>query len=337
MNNIFCVTHVGKVNDLRGLAPWVEADLFYCFMATHDRHHDVDQDRLWVVLQGEIHTLLPIYCAEDIDPRNSKGGRIHFSDHFVIVGDQNGCIAHEVRISQIDPLGPQNTVYLQKQGMEEYTFYMIEKFTPLDMNNSNMRLIESLNRTGVLRTPAVEEAFLAVDRKDFVIEKYSGSTYVDKPLPIGFGQTISQPYTVAFLLELLAPQIGDRILDVGSGSGWTTALLAHLVGPEGQVWGVERIPELVQLGKNNIAKYSYQNVEIVEAGPEIGLKEYAPYDRILVSAAADEIPPGLLAQLKIGGVLVLPIRNAIWKVKRKSETEANIEKFEGFVFVPLIK
>lgn len=173
---------------------------------------------------------------------------------------------------------------------------------------------------------------MKVDRKDFVLKEYESEAYEDYPLPIGFGQTISQPSTVFFMLKLLNPKKGEKILDVGSGSGWTTALLAEAVGEKGKVFGIEKIPELVEFGKNNISKYNFNNVQILEAGKELGLSKEAPFDKILVSASAKEIPQELMDQLKDKGIMVIPVGNDILKIQKKGK----IEKYEGFVFVPLI-
>jgi protein-L-isoaspartate(D-aspartate) O-methyltransferase len=198
-------------------------------------------------------------------------------------------------------------------------------------------LIDHLeNGTRVLDNKILKDAFVAIDRKDFVLEDYAEEAYEDYALPLGQGSTISQPTTVAFMLELLDPQEGDNILDVGSGSGFTTALLAHIVGDKGKVSGVERIPEIVKLGQGNIKKYDFKNAEILQAGEEVGFSKEAPYDKILVSAAAEELPKKLLEQLKIGGTMIVPVYDNLWQVKKTSETDTEIKKFDRFEFVPLI-
>jgi protein-L-isoaspartate(D-aspartate) O-methyltransferase len=129
---------------------------------------------------------------------------------------------------------------------------------------------------------------------------------------------------------------GEIILDVGSGSGYTTALLAHMVGLDGFVFGVELVPDLVDKSKENLKKYAFQNITIVKALPPLGLAEYGPYDKILVSAASEEIPTELIDQLKPGGVMVIPVKNVIYKIRKTSDYVIEGE-FSGFIFVPLIR
>ncbi len=199
-------------------------------------------------------------------------------------------------------------------------------------------LIAELKREGVLKNPNILRAFQGIDRKDFVPEALWDEAYGNYPLPLGnSGQTISQPYTVAFMLDLLSPETGEKILDVGSGSGWTTALLASVVGLTGKVYGVEIIPELVALGQKNLAKYDFRNASIRQAGEKLGIPEEAPFDKILVSAAGSSLSHELLSQLKTGGILVMPIENYISRVKKISADKIETEKFEGFAFVPLVK
>src|SRR3989338_5406598 len=156
-------------------------------------------------------------------------------------------------------------------------------------NRDMEQLVRQLKTMGVLKTPHIINAFLASDRKFFVSPQHAEDAYLDTALPIGRGQTISQPLTVAFMLELLQPRAGQKILDVGSGSGWTTALLADIVGPGGKVYAMERISELKEFGQANVKKYSFPTVEFFCRDGHDGLPSAAPFDRILVSAAAHEI------------------------------------------------
>ncbi|OHA84570.1 MAG: protein-L-isoaspartate O-methyltransferase [Candidatus Yonathbacteria bacterium RIFOXYC1_FULL_52_10] len=197
-------------------------------------------------------------------------------------------------------------------------------------------LIRDLLATGVLRSPAIIAAFRAIDRKDFVRPEYLTEAYLDTALPIGFEQTISQPTTVAYMLELLDAKPGDRILDVGSGSGWTTALLAHIAGTAGEVFGVERIPELVDFGSTNLIKYSFPRAHLTHADTTLGLPEKSPFDRILVSAASPELPLELVAQLALGGTLVIPIGTSLIKIQKNRDGDITSSEHPGFVFVPLI-
>jgi len=200
-------------------------------------------------------------------------------------------------------------------------------------------LVEKLIEIGGLKTLLLIEAFKKNNRADFVPEEFKKETGFDMSLPIGFGQTNSQPYTVAFMLELLQPQPGEKIMDVGAGSGWTSALLAYCVGEGGRVFAVERIPELCEFGKKNVSKYNFTNmgiVKIVCGDGNLGLSEEAPFDKILVSASAKESPLALKEQLKVGGKMVLPIQNSIWLVTKKSKNKFEQKEFPGFAFVPLI-
>jgi len=205
----------------------------------------------------------------------------------------------------------------------------------------NDLMIKELIKKGVLKTALIINAFKKTDRADFVLSDFKKEAYRDYPLPIGYNVTISQPTTVAFMLELLKPKKGDKILDIGSGSGWTTELLSQIVGKKGKVFGVEIIPELVEFGRKNLSKYNkknvfYKNAEIILAKKDIlGFSEKAPFDKILVSAMAKKLPKELVNQLSISGILVIPIKNSIWRIDKISENKIKEKEFYGFNFVPL--
>lgn len=202
---------------------------------------------------------------------------------------------------------------------------------------SNAQLIEYLRKSGALRSGEIMDAFSKIDRIDFVPSAYLAEAYGDYPIALGHAATLSQPSTVAFMLELLEPEAGQKILDIGAGSGWTTALLAHIVGPKGRVYGVEIVPALVVSGNNNIKKYDLPQAAIKETGTKYGLPEEAPYDRILVSAAAEALPAELLGQLAVNGRMVIPIKNAVQLIKKGHDGSIHKEEFPGFAFVPLLK
>jgi protein-L-isoaspartate(D-aspartate) O-methyltransferase len=182
----------------------------------------------------------------------------------------------------------------------------------------------------------IDKAFNSVNRADFIPENFKKFASLNTSLPIGYGQTISQPYVVASMLNWLDPQPGDKVLDVGSGSGWTTALLSHLVGNKGRVEAIELIPELLEFGKNNVRKTGIKNARFHLAGKALGWPDHAPYDAILVSATTKELPQELVDQLKVGGKLVIPVAYDILEITKESTTEVSILKHPGFIFVPLI-
>ena len=201
---------------------------------------------------------------------------------------------------------------------------------------NNAALVDHLTRRRVLPTTALREAFLTVDRRLFVPVQYIRRAYGDHPLSIGHGQTISQPYTVAFMLSKLVVKPGQSVLDVGTGSAWTTALLAFLVGNKGHVIGTERIHDLVRFGQENLARFHFAHAAIEQAGKVVGIPG-RHFDRILVSAAAREIPKALVEQLAPDGHMVLPVGASIVHVHKDNIGVVKTREHYGFSFVPLIE
>lgn len=190
--------------------------------------------------------------------------------------------------------------------------------------------------SGVLYSPHLIKAFHRCNRMYFVPEELQSETYGDYPLSIGMGQTISQPTTVAIMLEFLRPKAGNKVLDIGSGSGWTTALLACAVEPDGFVEGLERVPSLVEYGRNSLKRVRIVNASIDFADPHALGKPGHHYDRILVSASADKLPQTLIEQLNPRGILVIPILESIWRFVKSEDGTISSYELPGFRFVPLI-
>jgi len=223
-----------------------------------------------------------------------------------------------------------------------------------------MGLIDSLIEEGWLKTEKVIKAFRKIKRIDFLPEDTKDLAELNEALPIGQGQTISQPLVVAFMLEQLQPREGDKILDIGAGSGWTSALLGEIIGQKGKVIAIEVVPELKEFGEKNVAKYNFikkGQVQFILADGSKGYSQEAPFDKILVSAAVQGgIPQAWREQIKIGGRIVTPIGSSIWLLIKKSESAKSKRinpffhlrpatrdsvfqeiEYPGFAFVPLIE
>jgi protein-L-isoaspartate(D-aspartate) O-methyltransferase len=204
-------------------------------------------------------------------------------------------------------------------------------------------LVEKLINEGFLETPRIIDAFEKVNRQDFLIPLASGRADDDEPLSIGFGQTVSQPSTIAFMIELLQPKAGDKILDIGSGSGYTTALFSEITGQKGKVFGLEIIEELKEFGEQNVKKH-YDFIDrgvtkFLVADGSKGLTKEAPFDIIHVAAAAFEAPQKLLDQLASGGRMILPLGEYCHEINLFTKTQDGVilkEKYPGFTFVPLV-
>jgi protein-L-isoaspartate(D-aspartate) O-methyltransferase len=197
------------------------------------------------------------------------------------------------------------------------------------------RLVEYLRRQGV--SEGVLTAMMRVKRHLFVPFHLSDQAYADYPLPIGEGQTISAPHMVAMMCDYLELKKGEKVLEIGAGSGYHAAVIAEMIGDEGHVYSVERIQWLVEFSKQNLQRAGYKNVTAIFGDGTLGLSEHAPYGKISVTCAAPDVPPPLLEQLKTGGKMVIPIgkyRQALYLVEKKNGVER--ERKCDVVFVPLL-
>ena len=203
----------------------------------------------------------------------------------------------------------------------------------------NENLIKHLRSTGYLKSRLLEEALRKIPRHMFIPEGFRHLAYRDAPLAIGYSQTISQPTTVVAMTEALSVKSGQKILEVGSGSGWQAALLSQLVGVKGYIYSIEIVAELADYARRNIETLGINNVEIILRDGSVGLREEAPYDRIIVTAAAPDISDILLDQLNVGGIMVIPVGNMYLQemmVVRKKKSSIEKKSIGNFAFVPLV-
>src|SRR3989442_7344853 len=176
----------------------------------------------------------------------------------------------------------------------------------MDFAAERTRLVEQLVRSRYIQDSRVRDAFLAVPREAFVRPEDAADAYADVPLPIGRGQTISAPSMIAIMLEEARLAPGDHVLEIGTGSGYHAALVAHIVGPENVV-SIERIPRLAEWGRSNLARTGYAGVTVVVRDCSLGYPQEAPYDCLLGTARAPEIPDPWRLQLSSGGRILPPI------------------------------
>ena len=210
----------------------------------------------------------------------------------------------------------------------------------VDLNLERDRLVASLVRRGYICSPRVEEAMKRVPREEFLPENMRDDAYVDSPLPIGEGQTISAPHMVAIMVEQLDLKPGHKVLEIGAGSGYHAAVCAEVVAPEGHVYTVERISSLATFAEDNLKRTGYSKLVTVIFGDGTnGLPEHAPFDRIFVAAAAPDVPSPLLEQLADRGKMLVPVGGRylqdLIRVERKGDSYTRAS-LGGCVFVPLI-
>ena len=200
-----------------------------------------------------------------------------------------------------------------------------------------MEFMLNLRRRGI-GDKAVLRAFAEIPREQFVEDEFTGTAYADQALPISCGQTISQPYVVAFMTERLELSPHHRVLEVGTGSGYQAAILSRLVR---EVVSIERYRTLADVARERLRKLGIENVEVIAGDGFEGVPEHAPFDRIIVTAAAEEVPEALIAQLAVGGIMLLPLGTHdgpqhIVKVT-KMETGVTRENLLAVRFVPLLR
>lgn len=195
-------------------------------------------------------------------------------------------------------------------------------------------VIQQIERRGV-KNRLVLQAMRTVPRHQFVADEFLGEAYSDYPLPIGFKQTISQPYIVALMTELLHLNSHNNVLEIGTGCGYQTAILAEIAQ---EVYTVEIVPELAELAKKNLQKLDYHNIHCKQGDGLTAWQDAAPFDRIIVTAAPYQLPQELVKQLKVGGYMVIPVGSypqILYRVLRKSEKIIEQQIISHVVFVPM--
>jgi protein-L-isoaspartate(D-aspartate) O-methyltransferase len=201
-----------------------------------------------------------------------------------------------------------------------------------------IKLVEMLKFEGRIKTEKVEKAFLEIPRENFVPDEIKKYAYADTPLQIGNSQTISAPHMVAIMVEELDIKTGQKILEIGAGSGYHSAIVSKLVGKKGHVYTIERFSSLSEFAKKNLEKTGITNVTVVTGDGSEGLPKYAPYDRIYVTCASPDVPKPLIDQLKDGGKLMIPVGRTICSLEliEKKGNKLNYKDLGGCAFVPLV-
>ena len=199
-------------------------------------------------------------------------------------------------------------------------------------------LIKTIKDYGFLTNEKVESAFRTIPRHEFVVPSELDRAYYNEPLSIMNNQTISQPGVVSRMTEWLDVQDGQKILEIGTGSGWQTAILSYMVG-NGTVYSIERHQELAEFARENLEKLGIDNVHVILGDGSMGYPEESPYDRIIITAACTEIPLPLLEQLGENGLIIAPVGDSsqsLVLLKKTSEGIIEIKNQPNYVFVPLL-
>ncbi|MFA5742716.1 MAG: protein-L-isoaspartate O-methyltransferase [Candidatus Paceibacterota bacterium] len=217
-------------------------------------------------------------------------------------------------------------------------------------------LVDYLIKQNWFQTPRIIKAFRRIKRVDFLPEEFKDYAELNQAFPIGWGQSISQPLMVAFIFERLQPENGDKILEIGSGSGWATALLAEIISQKNEKFGAEQkkgviisldaIPEIKELAQKNIAKYGFIETKMVELYSADGYKGYQKiaertdlrdgFDKIFSTSSLKELPQAWKDQLKIGGIIVVPIGSSIWQITKTGKNKFEEVEYPDFAFAPML-
>lgn len=203
-----------------------------------------------------------------------------------------------------------------------------------DRQAERRRMVDEQLRARDIRSARVLEAMLRIPRHLFVPEPQRASAYADSPLPIGHGQTISQPYIVAFMTQALALEPEHRVLEIGTGSGYQAAVLGELTK---EVYTIEIIPELADRARETLGRLGYRHVYVRRGNGYLGWPEHAPYDRVMVTAAPDEVPNALVQQLKVGGIMAIPVGTFMQELRILRRTDKGLDTLDTLPvrFVPM--
>ena len=215
---------------------------------------------------------------------------------------------------------------------------MTEIKTDKNYQSKMDNLINIMRNSGFLNNSRVESAIKKTPRHEFVPMSLQEKAYDDIPIPIMNNQTVSQPSVVSRMTEWLDVREGQKILEIGSGSGWQSAILSYLVG-QGTIFSIERHPELVNFAKENLEKVGIKNVSVTLGDGSLGLPKESPFDRIIITAACEKIPQSLFDQLSINGLLIAPVgefTQSLVLIKKTPHGVLEIKNDPGYVFVPLL-
>jgi protein-L-isoaspartate(D-aspartate) O-methyltransferase len=200
--------------------------------------------------------------------------------------------------------------------------------------DARRRMVDEQLKARDIKDPRVLDAMSRVTRHEFVPDAQRENAYIDSPLPIGEGQTISQPYIVAFMTQALDLRPEHRVLEIGTGSGYQAAVLATLVKA---VYTIEIVPPLAERARGTLQRLGYRNVQVRTGNGYLGWPEEAPFDRVMVTAAPDAIPQALVSQLKVGGLMAIPVGTAVQELRILRRTEDGTETLQTLPvrFVPM--